>query len=104
MEKTPENFDLEYDEDGKKPVVTISLATDRHDAISRNPRSRRAAQNKIGERQGLLQNFHDDPDLLQEQTTMQDIRPARRGHCTTGVRSGDGNGERRKSSHRPGNV
>ena len=32
MEKSLDNFDLEYDEDGKKPVVTITLATDRHDA------------------------------------------------------------------------
>ena len=80
MEKTLDNFDLEHDEEGKKPAVTITLATGRHDTILRNPRSRRAARNRIREHQGSLQNFHDDPDFLQEQTTVEDIRPARRGH------------------------
>ena len=61
MEKTLENFDLEYDEDGGEPVVTITLATDRHNAIPRNPQSRRAARNEIREHQGSLQNFYDDP-------------------------------------------
>ena len=79
MEKTLENFDLEYDEDGGEPVVTITLATDRHDAIPRNPKSRRAARNEIREHQGSLQNSRDDPDFQQEQTTVEDIRPARRG-------------------------
>ena len=80
VKKTLENFDLEYDEDGGEPVVTITLATDRHDATPRNPQSRRAARNKIREHQGSLQNSRDDPDFLQEQTTVEDIRPARRGH------------------------